>query len=59
MEENNTAIIMEHLADKFDELERKMEIVGDTMSSIITDMKDLKLRTINLHRRIKKFEDEK
>jgi len=57
--EEDKEIIMQHLADKFEELERKMTLLGETMSEMIIEMKDFKIRTINLHRRIKKFEDKK
>jgi len=55
MEETSEKIV-EYIANKLEKIEQKMELQGRTMSKIIEDMRDINLKTLNLHKRLEKIE---
>ena len=48
--------IVEYIADKLNKLEKRMELQGRTTSKLIEDMRELNLKTLNLHKRLEKIE---
>jgi len=48
--------IVEYIANKLEKLENKMELQGRTTSKLIEDMRELNLKTLNLHKRLVKIE---
>lgn len=58
MDEDVEKIVL-FLSDKLERTEKKLDFAGETIAKLIDDIKEIKLKTLNLHKRLSKFEEER